>query len=153
MFITLCSDAEKVKTEIKELKTALKDMGTKLETDLKAELTTFEDELKAFKIKKFERDSEDYRRGMVYNWNLSDRPIRNQRHLGRQHRNWRQPERHHDLLLTSEAETSDPGHTSASSTDEIFLGVGKRGRRKRRGGGNERRDPNRFTRSLHQNIR
>lgn len=152
-------DAEKVQTEISELKSTLKENNasqlSKLETEIKAGLDTFEEELKAFKIKKFERDAEDYRRGLVYNWTRRDTRIprgtaRLQRH-GRQlqHRPIR------DLLLTSEAETSDQGHTSASSTDEAFLGGGARGRRgrRRRGGGNESRDPNRVTRSLHRNIR
>lgn len=148
-------DGEKIKKEISELKRTLKENDasqlSKLETEMKAELDTFEEELKAFKIKKFERDAEDYRRGSVYNWMKRETGI--PRGTARQRQGKvRRPIR--DLLLTSEAETSDQGHTSASSTDDAFLGGGARGRRgrSRRGGENASRDPNRVTRS-HRNIR
>jgi cupin superfamily acireductone dioxygenase involved in methionine salvage len=51
------SDAEKVMTELQELKTIINALDTsqliKLESDLKSELTKFEEELKPLKIKKY----------------------------------------------------------------------------------------------------
>lgn len=154
-------DVEKTKNDISELKTTLKDIDapqlSNLEMEIQTELKTFEEDLKAYKIRKFERDAEDYRTGSVYNWKRKDKP-RVPKPAAHPRRYGRPPERrpNRDLLLTSESETSDQGHTSASSTDDHFLGGRGRGRGqrgKRRGGGNGSRDPNRVTRSLHRNIR
>lgn len=57
-------DAEKVTSELQELKTEINASDTtqltKLEDEIKEGLIKFEDELKAFKIKKYGRDADDY---------------------------------------------------------------------------------------------
>ncbi|KAL7374635.1 hypothetical protein ABVT39_004420 [Epinephelus coioides] len=108
---------------------SLADYST-METELKEELTKFESELKAYKIKKYQRDTEDYKRGIVYNWTTSgQRNWRPCTHGGTRAPGTRAPRRQEgsrqtqrpNLLLTSEEGTSDQDHTSASSTDEAFL--------------------------------
>lgn len=158
-------DAEKVMTEIQELKTEINTPDTtqvaKLEEAIKEGLAKFEDELKAFKIEKYERDAEDYRRGSVYKWDKrrQQKPQTRGQRSGQRggqrggHRRGEQRQKERHLLLTSEAETSDQGSSSASSsTDGPFLGQrGGHTYRKGRGGAKGRsRDPNRFTRSLNR---
>ena len=123
-------ESSKIKTELQELKTTLRNnmdttSFTTMETELKQELAGFEDQLKAYKIKKYERDAEDYRRGSVYDWTLhhswkpdaqrSQRPRRRRAPGG--HRERARLGQRRELLLTCEEETSDQGQTSASSTD------------------------------------
>lgn len=153
-------ETEKVMSELQELKTEITASDTtqltKLENEIKEGLTKFEDELKAFKIDKYERDAEDYRKGSVYNWKRRDYTKRTQRPQARgQHTGERrQRQRHREMLLTSEAETSDQGTSASSSTEGSFLESGRGGHtqtyRRRRGGAKGNRDPNRFTRSLNR---
>lgn len=130
---------------------------TGLENSIKEELIKFEKELKAYKIKKFERDAEDYKNDAVYNWKdtAHDRPESRRANWRRD--GWRQNERQPDQLR-SQDERSDPGHTSESSMDDHFLGGHRRppphppnrGGRKRRGGARDRsnRSLQRITRSM-----
>lgn len=136
-------EAEKVKTELQEIKTTLKTKMNKpdfttMESAFKEELMKFEEELKAYKIKKYQRDSEDYKRGTVYNWTsgalYARRPrARRQRHPRATQYEGTRPGSRKDLLLTSEDGTSDQSHTGASSAEEAFLEDDRSGRRKRGG--------------------
>lgn len=96
-----------------------------MELKIKEELGNFERELKAYKIKKYERDAEDYKNGTVYDWNSRQRQRRGAPPTRRDRRN----------VLTSEEDTSDQGQTSDSSMGERFLGGHKRGPRNWRGRG------------------
>lgn len=158
-------ETQKVNADLQELKTTLKsNMSkadyTKMETDLKDELTKFEDELKAYKIKKYQRDAEDYKRGTIYNWTTNTQRSRRPRAYrdtratgarGQQGDNRRR--QHRDLFLTSEEGTSEQDHTSASSADEAFLGRDRAPVRKQGGGGGRGAHPASRIRSMQTRSR
>ena len=131
--------------EIQKIKDELKsridtDNLLRMERTLREELSSFESTLKAYKIKKYERDADDYKNGKVYTWMNEQRDKR--MHYPTQIRRERQGRRDHLTSETSDQEMGDRGRTSESSADERFLGPTghpplpfPRGRGRGRGGG------------------
>lgn len=68
-------------------------------------LQQFQNDLKRYKINKFERDVQDYKEGMVYNWSGELRKY--------QHETYYSTDGHSSTV--SEGESSDLGHSSDST--------------------------------------
>lgn len=87
---------------------------TTMETELKEELSSFENEIKSYKIKKYEQDAEDYRRGTVYDWTPiwksgTQRGQKSRcRRTPKQRRDHSRPGHHRGFLLTSESDQVHP---------------------------------------------